>query len=103
MSMFDGILENIDDVAAKLGLPADKVQGIVATLKDKAGNGGDMLAALSAAAQEHGLSLEKLKGLMPEGGAEGLLAKATSMLDKDGDGNALDDLQDMAKGLFGKN
>ena len=35
MSMFDGILDNIDDVAAKLGLPADQVQAVVANLKSK--------------------------------------------------------------------
>jgi len=101
MSMFDGILGNIDDVAAKLGLPAEQAQALVANLKDKVAGGGNPLEALSAAAQEHGLSLDHLKSMLPDGG-EGLMAKATSMLDKDGDGNMLDDLQDMAKGLFGK-
>jgi len=101
MSMFDGILDNIDDVAAKLGLPADKVQAVVANLKDKVAGGGNPLEALSAAAQEHGISLDHLKSMLPEGGA-GLMAKATSALDKDGDGDVLDDLQGMAKGLFGK-
>ena len=101
MSMFDGLLDNIDDVAAKLGLPADKVQAVVANIKDKMANGGDALGALSATAQEHGISLEKLKAMLPEGG-EGLLGKAQSMLDRDGDGNVMDDIQGMAKGLFGK-
>jgi hypothetical protein len=101
MSMFDGILDNIDDVAAKLGLPADKVQAVVANLKSKVADGGNPLEALSAAAQEHGLSLDHLKSMLPNGG-EDLLGKAQSMLDKDGDGDVMDDLQGMAKGLFGK-
>lgn len=100
MSMFDGIINNIDDVAAKLGLPADQVQAVVARLKENVAGGGDPLGALGAFAQEHGLSLETLKGLIPEGG-ESLLARATSMLDKDGDGDVMDDLSGMAKGLFG--
>ena len=91
MSMFDGILDNIDDVAAKLGLPADQVQAVVANLKSKVADGGNPLEALSAAAQEHGLSLDSLKSMLPDGG-EGLLAKATSVLDKDGDGDVMDDL-----------
>ncbi len=101
MSMFDGILSNIDDVAAKLGIPPDQVQAVVDNLKGKLANGGDPLAAISAAAQEHGISLESLQGIMPCG-ANGLLAQAESMLDRDGDGNALNDLEGMAKGLFGK-
>jgi len=100
MSMFDGIFDNIDDIAAKLGLPADKVQAAVASIKGKIGDGHDPLAALSAAAHEHGISLDSLKGMLPDGG-QGLFAKAGAMFDKDGDGNPLNDLQGMAKGLFG--
>ncbi|MBO9575251.1 MAG: hypothetical protein J7494_05915 [Sphingobium sp.] len=102
MSMFDGLLDNIDDVAAKLGLPVDQVQAVVANLKDKVSAGGNPVDALSAVAQEHGLSLDSLKSMLPDGG-EGLLAKAQSMLDRDGDGNPLNDLGSMAKGLFGNN
>ena len=101
MSMFDGILDNIDEVAGKLGIPADQVQAVVDNLKGKIANGGDPLAAISAAAQEHGISLESLQSIMPSG-ANGLLAQAESMLDRDGDGNPLNDLEGMAKGLFGK-
>lgn len=100
MSMFDGLLDNIDDMAAKLGLPADQVQAVVANLKDKMSTGGNPVEALSAVAQEHGLSMESLTSMLPDGG-DGLLAKAQSMLDRDGDGNPLNDLGGMAKGLFG--
>lgn len=102
MSMFDGILGNIDEFAAKLGLPADQVQGMMQQVQAKMAEGGDMMAAVSQVAQEHGISLDSLKGMMPSGEGEGLFAKASAMLDRDGDGNPLNDLEGMAKGLFGK-
>lgn len=101
MSMFDGILGNIEEFATKLGLPADQVQGMMQQVQAKMAEGGDMMSAVSQVAQEHGISLDSLKGLIPSGGGEGLLAKASTMLDRDGDGNPLNDLGDMAKGLFG--
>jgi hypothetical protein len=104
MGIFDGILGNLDDVAAKLGLPADKVSALTETLQSKLGQGGDQLAALTEAAKEHGVSLDSVKGLLGNAGdgAQDLLGKVTGFLDKDGDGNPLNDLTDMAKGFFGK-
>lgn len=108
MGMFDGILGNLDDIAAKLGLPADQVQGLMQGFQDKVAGGSDHLSALTQVAQEHGLSLDSLKGLLGNAGdsaadgAGGLLGKLTGALDKDGDGNPLNDLGGLAKGLFGK-
>lgn len=137
MAIFDGILGNLDEIAGKLGLPADKVQALTQGLQDKVANGGDYLAALTETAKEHGVSLESIQGLFgnagegiqnalgnagegiqnlagnaSEGiqnlagnaseGAKGLFDKVTGALDKDGDGNPLNDLGGMVKGLFGK-
>lgn len=104
MSMFDGILDNIDDVAAKLGLPADKAQAFADTVKSKLDSGGDQVASLAAAAKEHGISAEGLQSLAGNlgEGAQDMLGKAVSFFDKDGDGNVLDDLSGAVKGLFGK-
>lgn len=107
MNMLNGLLGNLgnlDELAAKLGLPSDKVQGLVQSVQDKMGSGGDMMSAITQSAQEHGISLDSLKGLLgnAEGGAQDLLGKVTSALDKDGDGNPLNDLGEMAKGFFGK-
>ena len=104
MGMFDGILGNLDEIAGKLGLPAEQVQSIVQGLQDKVAGGGDHLSALTQVAQEHGLSLDSLQGLLGNAGegAGGLLGKVTGALDKDGDGNPLNDLGGLAKGLFGK-
>ncbi len=108
MSMFDGILGNLDDVAARFGLPKDQVQALVQGFQAKVAGGADHLSALTEVAQENGLSLDSLKGLLgnvgtgTSEGAGGLVGKLSSALDKDGDGNPLNDLAGMAKGMFGK-
>jgi type II secretory pathway component PulM len=102
MSMFDGLLGNLDDIAAKIGLPADQVQALVQSVQGKMASGGDMMSAVTAAAQEHGISLERLQGLIAGSGVQDMLGKVTGALDKDGDGNPLNDLGGLAKGLFGK-
>jgi hypothetical protein len=113
--MFDGILGNLDEIAGKLGLPADKVQALTQGLQDKVAGGGDYLSALTDAAKEHGVSLESIQGVFGNAGegiqnmlggagegAQGMLGKLTGALDKDGDGNPLNDLGGMVKGLFSK-
>ncbi len=104
MGIFDGILGNLDEIAAKVGLPADKVSALTETLQAKLGEGGDQLSALTAAAKEHGVSLDSVKGLLGNAGdgAQDLLGKVTGFLDKDGDGNPLNDLGNLAKGFFKK-
>lgn len=104
MGMFDDLLGNlnIDDFAAKLGLPAEQVQALAQSVQGKMAGGGDLISAVTQAAQEHGISLESLQGLVGKaGGADGLLSQVTGALDKDGDGNPLNDLSGLAKGLFG--
>lgn len=95
--MLESILGNLEEVAGKLGIPADTLQSVVETIKDK---GADPQALL-AAAQEHGLPVDKLQGLLG-GSGEGLLGGLTGMIDKDGDGNPVNDVLGIAKGLFGK-
>jgi len=107
MSMLEGLLGNLDDIAAKLGLPRDQVQALVQGFQEKVAGGADHLSALTQVAQENGLSLDGLKGLLGNAGASegagGLVGKLTGALDQDGDGNPLNDLAGMAKGMFGKN
>lgn len=103
MSILDGLLDNLDDLAGKLGLPVDKAQAFADTVKAQLENGGDKIAALTSAAQEHGISMESVQGMIGNLGADAqaMLGKVTDMLDKDGDGNPLNDLGGMVKGLFG--
>ncbi len=104
MSFLDGLLDNLDDVAAKVGLPVDKAQAFADAVKAKLATGTDQVAALAAAAREHGVSREGLQSLVGSlgGSAQDTLAKVTSFFDKDGDGDVLDDLTGTVKGLFGK-
>jgi hypothetical protein len=101
MGMFDSILGNLDAIASKVGLPADTVKSVTESLQTKLGEGGDKMSALSDVAAQHGISVDKLKEMFGTGEGS-LLDKATGFLDKDGDGQIMDDLTDMAKGLFGK-
>jgi hypothetical protein len=94
MSIFDGILGNIEGMAEKFGIPADQLQSLVSAAQEKLANGGD-LSSLMQMAQDHGLSMDKLQEMMGGAGADGLLGKAQDML---GGG----DLGGMVKGLFGK-
>lgn len=105
MSLLDGLLGNIGGLAEKLGLPADKVQGFTESVQAKMAAGGDQFAALKEAAAEHGLSAESLQGLLANPGdtLSGLKDSVVGALDKDGDGNPLNDLGGLVKGLFGKN
>ncbi|MGV3769999.1 MAG: hypothetical protein ACO1NM_08235 [Sphingobium phenoxybenzoativorans] len=102
MGMFDGILGNLDELAAKVGLPAEQVQSLTDSLGSKLGAGGDQVTALTELAQEHGLPVEKLQEMLAGiGGPDAIMAKVSGLLDRDGDGNPLNELGAMAKGLFG--
>lgn len=122
MGILDGLLGqagkiDLGALASQVGLSGDEVKtGGEALLSRLSGGGQDVAGAAASAAAETGLPLEKLQALLPalasqfgEGGVEGILAKLSggaggllSALDKDGDGNPLNDLAGMAKGLFGK-
>jgi hypothetical protein len=108
MRILDGLMGQVDDIAAKLGLPADQAKAMLSGLSDKLQNGGDLTQTLTETAAKFGVSPETLQsltaadgplgGIMAKiGGAGGLLGG----LDKDGDGNPLNDIAGMAKGLFG--
>lgn len=102
MSIFDGILGNLEGVAEKLGIPAETIQSIAATAQEKLANGGD-LSSLLATAQEHGISLDKIQELMGHASVGDLMGKAQDMLGSaTGGDNPLGGLADMAKGFFGK-
>jgi hypothetical protein len=105
MSILDGILGQITgnadvaNLAAKVGLSPEHVESAVAALAKFHPAAGD---TAEAAAAHTGLPLDKIQELMGHIGGEGALAKYAGMLDKDGDGNPVNDIMGMASGLFGK-
>jgi hypothetical protein len=101
MSILDGIMGNIGGFAEKLGLPAEKAQEIAASLQEKLSGDGDKMQAVQDLAAEHGISVDKLKDMLGGDGEGSILGKITGCVDKDGDGNPINDLTNMAKGLFG--
>ena len=126
MSVLEKIMDmlpenfSLEEIAEKAGMTADEAkkggEALFAKLRD---GSTDKMTAIKEAAAEAGVDAEKLKGLLPalaekagldgEGslmdkltGKEGLLGKATSFLDRDGDGNPINDITNMAKGFFKK-
>lgn len=106
MSILDGILKNIggapDDVvnlARQVGLDPALAEQAIAALGRTHQLDGD---TVQLAAEKTGISPEILQQIVTAIGGEGSLTHFASMLDRDGDGNPLDDVMDLAKGLFGK-
>ena len=105
MGLFDSILGQVTDnptvknMAEKLGIdPADAAKAIAA-LGEAHGEEGD---TVEGAAAKTGMSTDILSQIREQIGGEGSLGKFASMLDRDGDGNPLDDIAGMASSFFGK-
>jgi hypothetical protein len=99
--MLDGLMDNVGGLAEKFGLPADKVEGFTASLQEKLGGDGDKMQAIQDLAAEHGISVDKIKDMLGGEGEGSIFSKLTGFVDKDSDGNPINDLTNMAKGLFG--
>ena len=116
MSLLDGILKNIggapDDVvnlAAKVGIDPGLAEKAIAALGQSHQMQGDTVELASA---KTGLDTGVLSQIVQHIGGEGSLTEFAnaiqkdpssfmSLLDRDGDGSAMDDLTDLASGLFG--
>tara|TARA_R110000772_G_scaffold39727_10_gene93182 strand:- start:525 stop:905 length:381 start_codon:yes stop_codon:yes gene_type:complete len=111
---------NLDSIAEKVGMTADELKTGGEALFTKLKDGSvDKATAIKEAAAESGVDAEKLKGLIPAmaekagldgegglmeklGGEDGIFGKVSGFLDRDGDGNPLNDITNMAKGFFKK-
>lgn len=117
MGMLDGLLAqagNIDlnGLAAKVGLNGDQLRtGAESIIGRITGRGETPEQAAEGAAVQTGLPLGNLQALAPmlsgmlsQVDVSSLLSNPSSLLsglDRDGDGAVMDDLGDMARGLFG--
>lgn len=105
MGMLDGILgqfggtDQIAGLAAKVGLSEEQVKTAMAALGKAHAEAGDTMQGAAAAT---GLSLESLQGLVAQMGGEDALGKISAMIDRDGDGNPMNDLSAIVGSLFGK-
>ncbi|MBX7483715.1 hypothetical protein [Qipengyuania qiaonensis] len=119
MSMFDSILKNIsgspDDVvnlATKVGIDPAMAEKAIAALGQSHQMEGD---TVELAAAKTGLDTGTLGQIVQQIGGEGSLMEFANTLkdhpqaggilkslDRDGDGNPLNDIAGMASGLFGK-
>lgn len=119
MGIFDGLLgqlgsaSDVANLAKKIGLDPAQVESAIGALAKAHPEPGDTAATAASAT---GLPLDKIQDIIGQIGGEGSLTRfaemlkgdagglggLTSMLDRDGDGNMLDDLSDLAGGLLGK-
>ncbi len=118
MSLFDSILSQVGsnfdvaNMATKLGIDPAIAEKAIGALGKAHSEPGDTVAT---AAQATGVDAGILSQIVGHIGGEGSLGQfaemikgnsalsgISGMLDKDGDGNPLNDLADMAKGMFGK-
>lgn len=116
MSMLDQVLKNIggapDDVAnlaSKVGIDPAMAEKAIAVLGQTHAMDGD---TVELASEKTGLDTGVLSQIVEQIGGEGSLSEFARMvqedpsslaglLDLDGDGNPMDDIAGMAKGLFG--
>ena len=105
MGMFDEMMGNfggLEAIAGKMGLSAEQMQGLMTEIGGKIASGDTNVAALASVAAEHGVSADKLQELLGSfGGPEAIMSQLGGFFDKDGDGNPLNELGGLAKGLFG--
>ncbi|MEG3180732.1 hypothetical protein [Sphingomonas sp. LT1P40] len=117
MSILDSILGQVSgnatvtNLAAKVGLSPEHVESAIQSLAQQHQMQGDTAEGTAAAT---GLPIDKVQELIAQIGGEGSLGKFAGMiqqdgaggimgmLDRDGDGNPLNDLTGLASGFFGK-
>lgn len=118
MGLFDSILgqasehADVANMAEKLGINPDIAEKAIAALGQSHAEPGD---TVEGAAAKTGLDAGVLGQIVDQIGGESSLGQYAdalkdnpqaegilNMLDRDGDGNPLNDVMGMAKGLFGK-
>ena len=119
MGILDSILgqvsqhADVGNLAAKLGIDPAMAEKAIAALGQSHQEPGD---TIEGAAAKTGLDAGTLNQIVEQIGGEGSLgafsqmlkdhpqaSSVLGMLDRDGDGNPINDVLGMAKGMFGKN
>jgi len=104
MGLLDGLLgqlggaNQIGELASRFGISEEQVQTAMAALGKAHPEPGDTVAS---AAQATGLSADTLQGILGQIGGEDALGQISQLIDRDGDGNPVNDIMGMAGKLFG--
>jgi hypothetical protein len=104
MGLLDGVLGQlggagqIAELAGRFGISEAQVQQGMAALGRAHAEPGDTVQGAAAAT---GLAPDMLQQLSGAIGGEGALGQISNLIDRDGDGNPLNDLQGIAGRLFG--
>ncbi|MGI9375569.1 MAG: hypothetical protein ACR2PC_05630 [Tsuneonella suprasediminis] len=105
MGLFDSILGHatnhptVTNMAEKLGIDPALAAKAVAALGEAHQMEGDTVELASA---KTGLSTDIMSQIKDAIGGEGSLTEFANIIDRDGDGNPLNDIADMASKFFGK-
>lgn len=94
-----GAPDDVTNLAEKVGIDPAMAERAIAALGLTHQEEGD---TVELAAERTGLDTGILNQIVSQIGGEGSLAHFSSMIDRDGDGNPLNDITDMAKGLFNR-
>lgn len=94
-----GAPDDVTNLAEKVGIDPAMAERAIAALGMTHQEEGD---TVELAAERTGLDTGILSQIVSQIGGEGSLASFAGMIDRDGDGNPLNDITDMAKGLFNR-
>jgi hypothetical protein len=64
MSLFDSLTNKAQELSEKVGIPPEQVLSIASSIEAKTGDGSSQIAAIEAAAAEHGLPVDTIKALV---------------------------------------
>ncbi|EQB07119.1 hypothetical protein L288_10160 [Sphingobium quisquiliarum P25] len=105
MAMFNDLLHSVgglEAVAGQLGVTPEQMQALMTEIGGRIAAGETDVTALAATAAEHGVSADGLQTLLAKfGGPEAIMGAIGGLFDRDGDGNPINELSRLAKGLFG--
>ncbi len=64
MSLFDSPTSKAEELAGKVGIPSNQVLSIASTIQAQMGDGSSQIAAIEAAAAEHGVPVDTINALL---------------------------------------
>jgi hypothetical protein len=81
MGLFDNVTANLNAIAGKVGMTPDQVTALTNTLQSKMTEmGGDKMAAIQAAATQHGIPVDKVQEILNHGGGGDLAEQAKGVI-----------------------